>query len=102
MVHVAAGGMDEMVAADSQRIAIAHGCDHVQLGARHFDAGGKGQRAAVDGVQRVHIHITRYPGRAPDAGNHHQIPFRDLQPFDGTDQTCQHLTVPATRAPQVR
>ena len=60
-VDIAPGGVDEMVPADGQGIAVAHGNDDVQFGPAQFDAGGKGQGTAVNGMQGVKIHIPGNP-----------------------------------------
>ena len=53
--------MDEMVAADSGGIAVAHDGDDRQPWLCQLDSGGKGQGPAVGRVQSVEIDIGRHP-----------------------------------------
>ena len=66
-VDVAAQGMDEVVAADRQRVAVTGDDPHVQVGASHGQARGDGRRAPVDRVHPVGVHVVREAGCAADA-----------------------------------
>ena len=58
-VDVAAQGVDQVVAADRQPVAVAGDHPHVEVGPGHGDAGGDGRRAAVDAVHAVGVHVVR-------------------------------------------
>ena len=68
-VDVAAGGMDEVVAADSHQVSIARDHRHQQLWATQLETGGKGDGTPVSGVEGVQLHIARHPTRAADPGD---------------------------------
>ena len=68
-VHVFAGAMVEVIAADGEGIAVAAEDKHIQILPRERDAGGKGQRAAVDIVRAVGLHKIREPATAADTGH---------------------------------
>ena len=72
-VHVAPQRMDQVVAADRQRVAVAGDDPHVEVGTGERHAGGDRRRAAVDAVQAVRVHVVREPGGAPDAGDEHEV-----------------------------
>ena len=91
-----------MVAADGQCVAIAHRHQKRQLRTGQLHPGRKGQRPAVDRVQRVEIHIARDPGRAADTGGHHDIVLVQTQLFHGMEQGVQHRAVAAARTPHMR
>ena len=65
-VDVAPAGMDEMVAADREGVAVTGDDPHVQVRASHGQAGGDGRRPPVDRVHPVGVHVVREPGRAAD------------------------------------
>ena len=65
-IDVAAGGMDQMIAADSREVAVA-GINHdVQLRVGELQSGGEWDGAPMRGVERVELHIS---GDAPCATN---------------------------------
>src|SRR5260221_12166223 len=61
--------VDQVVAADRQRVAVAGYQPDLELGPRGLDAGGDGGRAAVDRVKAVRVHVVREPARAADPGD---------------------------------
>ena len=72
-VHVAAQGVDQVVATDREPVAVAGDHPHVEVGPGHGEAGGHGGRPAVDGVHPVGVHVVREPARAADAGDEHGV-----------------------------
>ena len=73
MFDVAAQRVDEVVAADRQRVAVAGHHPDVEVGPGHGQAGGDGRRPTVDRVHPVRVHVVREPGRAADAGHEHGV-----------------------------
>ena len=57
--------MVEVVASDGKGIAVAAEDKHIQILPRERNAGGKGQRAAVDVVCAVCLHKIREPAAQP-------------------------------------
>ena len=66
-VHVAADGVDEVVAADGQRVAVAGGDPHREARVGRLDARRHGVCAAVYGVEPVGFHVVDEARRASDA-----------------------------------
>ena len=68
-IDVAAHGVNEMVAADAETVAVAAGADDFQLVVAQLDAGGHRQRAAVQRVHAVGVDVARQVGGAADAAD---------------------------------
>ena len=56
-INVSAVGMDEVVAADGQTIAVTADLPYTEMWVGHFATGGNGGSAAVDGVHAVCGHV---------------------------------------------
>ena len=72
-VDVAPQRVDEVVAADRQRVAVAGDHPHVEVGSGHGEAGGDGRRPPVDAVDAVGVHVVREAARAADARDEHDL-----------------------------
>ncbi|PSK43210.1 hypothetical protein B0E38_07886 [Streptomyces sp. 111WW2] len=72
-VDVAAQGVDEVVAADGERVAVPGDDPDRQVAAGGGEAGGDGGGAAVDGVHPVGVHVVREAGGAADAGDEDDV-----------------------------
>lgn len=90
------------LAPDGQRVAVAHRYDDVQVGPRHLDARGEGQRPSVQRVHRVEVHVPRYAGRTADAGHHDEGRGIIAQIVHAVQHGVEHVPVAAAGAPQVR
>ena len=77
--HVAAQRVDQVVAADRERIAVTAHHPHRQVGPRGGHTGGQRRRAAVDAVHPVGVHVVDEPARASDAGHEHDPVRRDAE-----------------------
>jgi hypothetical protein len=64
-VDVAPEQVNEVVAADGQRVAVAGDEPDAEVGARRLEAGRERGRAAVDGVKAVRLHVVREPLEQP-------------------------------------
>ena len=97
--HVAPQGVDEVVAADRQGVAVTGDHPDVEVGPGGGQAGGDGRRPAVDRVQPVGVHVVREAGGAADAREEHRVlpphPEVGHEHLDGG----QDRVVPAARAP---
>src|ERR1700730_16127557 len=71
--------MDEVVAADRQRVAVAGDHPHAQLRPRHLQAGGDGGGAAVDAMEPVRIHVIGEAAGAADAADEDDLLPRQPQ-----------------------
>jgi hypothetical protein len=99
---VAPGGVNQVVAADGQGVAVAHQRDDVELGVGHLDARGEAERPPVGGVHGVEVHVHGQPPGAADARDHDHVVLGDAERVDGADQGAEHDAVPAARAQDVR
>ena len=77
--HVAAQRVDQVVAADRERVAVAAHHPHRQVRPRGGHARGQRRRAPVDAVHPVGVHVVDEPPRAADAGDEHDLLGRDAQ-----------------------
>lgn len=94
--------MDQVIAADREAVAVAGDHDHFEIGARQFQAGGGGQRAAMGNVKGISVDISAEPPRASDARNEGQPVLVDAEVVDPPQQRSQRDTVTATRAQEMR
>ena len=72
-VDVASQRMDQVVAADRQRVAVTGDDPHRQVLAGQRQAGRDGRRAAVDRVETVGLQVVREPARAADAADERDV-----------------------------
>ncbi len=100
-VEIAAGGMNEMVAADGGGIAIAHDDNDLKLGIGQLDSGGKGERSAVGGMERVEIHVDADPPRTANPGDQDDLVLAVAGAVDGADECPQQDAIAAARAPDM-
>ena len=63
-IDVAADGMDEVVAADGQRVAVTRGYPHRQTRVGRLDARSHGVRTTVDRVEAERLHVVDEARRA--------------------------------------
>jgi hypothetical protein len=73
VVGKAAWGVDEVVAADGQGVAVAGDHPHGQITPGGGQPGGDGGGTAVDGVHAVGVHVVREAGGAADAGDEDDV-----------------------------
>ena len=98
-VLVAAHGVDEVVAADGHRVAVAHVYPHAEGGVGEFDAGGDGAGATVDAVEAVGVDIVGDTARAADTGDHADVLFLVARLGEGGQQGGEDGVVATTGAP---
>src|SRR4051794_26244260 len=72
-VHVAARGVDQVVAADRQRVAVTGLPPDRQVLTRQGQPGGDGRRATVDRVESIGLQVVREAARASDAGHERDV-----------------------------
>ena len=70
-VHVVPDRVDPVRRADAAAVAVAGVDEHRQVRPRHLDALGDRERAAVDAVEAVGLHVVREAARAADSGHEH-------------------------------
>ena len=99
---IAAGGVDEMIPADGERVAVAHRDDHFQFRAAQLDAGRKGERPAMQRVKRMKIHVAGDARRTADPGHHHEFVFLPAEVVNRPQQGVQDNAMPAAGAPEMR
>src|SRR5882757_5065614 len=72
-IHVAAQRMDQVVAADRQRIAVTGHDPDRKVFAGQRETGRDGGRATVDRVEAVGLEVVREAARAADAADEHHV-----------------------------
>src|ERR1017187_3964843 len=77
-VYVTARGVNQVIAADREQVAIAGVNHHVQLGVRQLQTGGERNGAAVGGVERVLFDVASNASGAADTGDNGDVPGVDL------------------------
>lgn len=98
-VDVAPEGVDQVVAADGQRVAVARDDPDGQVAAGGGEAGGDGRGAAVDRVHPVGVHVVREAGGAADAGDEDDVLLRQAQFGHEALDGGEHRVVTAAGAP---
>ncbi len=78
-VDVAAQGVDQVVAADGERVAVAGHDPDAEVLAAGRETGRDGRGAAVDGVHPVGVEVVREPRAAADAGDEDGVLALDAQ-----------------------
>ena len=98
-VHVAAQGVDEVVAADREAVAVAGDDPHLQVGVGQPQAGGEGRCAAVDGVEAVGVHVVGEAAGAADPGDERHLLARHADGGERLLHLGEDRVVPAAGAP---
>ena len=78
-VDVAAQGMDEVVAANRQRITVTGDDPHPEVLAGRGDTGGDRGGPAVDGVHAIRVDVVGESRRAANARHDHRVLLRNAQ-----------------------
>ncbi len=68
-VNVAPGSVDEVIAADSDEIAVAAKDHHLELRVGQLEPGGEGDSPPVGGMKGIQLDIASHSPRAADARN---------------------------------
>src|SRR5439155_16017464 len=98
-IHVAADGVNQVIAADRQSVAVAGDDPDVQIGAGEPNAGGKRRRPAVNAVETIGVHVVGEPARTADAGYEHELLARNAGPLHDFFHLREDRVIAATRAP---
>ena len=101
-LEIAPAGVDQMIAADRQTIAVAGDDDDMQIGTRQRQAGRIGERPAVRDMEGVGVDIGRQPPGAADAGDDRELVLVDAEIVDRPQQRAQRDAMAATGAEEVR
>ena len=72
-IHIVADGMNPMRSADAAAVAVAGVHEDGEIRARHLDAFGHRQCAAVNAVETICLHVMRKAARASDAGDEYGL-----------------------------
>jgi hypothetical protein len=98
-VDVAPAGMQEVVAADREAVAVAAGDQHREVGTRQLQAGGHRQGAAMHAVEAIHAGVGGNPRGAADAGDDRDFFRRQGQFGQGAGDRIQYGVIAATGTP---
>src|ERR1035437_3767049 len=91
--------MQQMVAADGRRVAVAGNHNHVQLRPNDLDRLGHRQRPAVERVDRLEVHVGAHAARAADAGDQDRVVLIQAEVVHYGRQLRHDQTDAAARAP---
>ena len=98
-VDVAAHRVQEVVAADRQRVAVARDHPDHEVRARGLEAGRERRRPPVDRVEPVGVHVVRQPAGAADARDEHDVLPRHAEVRHHLLGLGEDRVVAAARAP---
>ena len=98
-VHVPPQGVDQVVAADREAVAVAGDDPHLQVGVGEPQAGGERRGAAVDGVEAVGVHVVREAAGAADARDERHLLAWHADRGERLLHLGEDRVVPATGAP---
>src|SRR5215203_4975221 len=91
--------MNQMIAADGERIAVTGDHKDRHIFPRRCDAGSDRGGTAVDRVHAVGVHVVRETRRAADTGNDHGVLALDPELGHKALERCKHRIVTTARAP---
>ena len=102
-VHVVAHRVHPVRRADAAAVSIAGVHEDVQIRARHLHTLRDRQRAAVDPVEPISLHVVREAARAADPGDEHRLLCTQLviaaQPLHGGEDCIVAAAVAPARHP---
>jgi hypothetical protein len=98
-IHIAPQGVDEVVAADRERVAVPRDDPDGEVGTRGGEPGRDRGRTAVDRVHPVRLHVVREAGGAADAGDEDDALARDAELGHELLDGGEDRIVAAARAP---
>ncbi len=98
-VHVAAKRVDQVIAADGQRVAVTGDDPNREVLARGGETGRDRRRTAVDRVHAVRVHVVREARRAADTRDEDDVLARDVQLGHEALHRGEDGVVTAPRAP---
>ena len=104
-VDVAAHRMEDVVAADRERVPVTSDHPHHELGASLLEPGRDRRRAAVDRVEAVRIHVVRQAPGAADPGDEDDVSpsaRRSRASPSGSGQGSSSRRSPGTSGPPGR
>src|SRR5260370_38367109 len=98
-VHVAAHGVNEMVAADPEAVSVAARHHHGDLVIGELQTSGYRQRPTVQGVHAIGIRVAGEVGGATDAADGYHFMVRYLQLDQRLLDGRKHAEITASSAP---
>ena len=96
---VSSDGVEQMVAADAQTVAVTGDDPDLEIGVGAFGAGRDGQRPAMDAMESVGLQVIRESAAAADARDEQKPLARDAERRQDLLDLRQDRIVAATRAP---
>src|SRR6266404_777341 len=98
-VHIAAHGVDEMVAADAETVTVAASHEHGEFMIGELQTGGHGEGTAVEGVHAVGIHVAGKIGGTSDAADGDDVVVRYAEFDEGFLYGSKHTEIAASGTP---
>jgi hypothetical protein len=91
--------MQQMIAANRERIAVAGHDPDVELGIGELQPGGNGRRAPVNRVKAVALDVVRETRSAADAGNEYGLLGHGFDIGECLGDGLENRIITAARAP---
>jgi hypothetical protein len=98
-IEVPANGMEKMIAADAQPVAVTGDDPDGQIGTGDLDPGGKGRRTPVNAVETVGVQVVGKPAGTADPGDKHELLPGDAQGGQDLLDLGENAVIAASRAP---
>ena len=97
-VDIATYLVDEVVATDSEAVAVASHLPNIEFGVAGLDAGSDSTSTSVDGVEAVGVEVMRHTARATNTRDHYGLVRRDTHLCHGLLQCHTDSMVTTARA----
>src|SRR6185503_5558528 len=98
-IEIASNSVNEVIAADRERIAVAGDDPNAEIRIRTLDTGRNRGRAAVNTVKTVRVHVVRKTRRAANARHEHDLLTRNAELRHHLLHVVQNGVIAASRAP---
>src|ERR1019366_3237536 len=98
-IHISAEGVEQVVTADGQGVAVTGGDPDIEIGPGELQARGDRGRAAMDGVKAVGVEVIGKSAGANDTGDEDDVAARDTELGEDLFGLREDGIITATGAP---
>ncbi len=96
-VDIATGGMNKVIAADTDAVSVAGKYDHIESGVGDLESGGGCNGASMQGVHDIGINEYRRPAGTADT-RYQAESVENIKTVHGPQESVQHGAMTATGA----